>query len=312
MKQETDSGSRTRLRYVQFLRLLKAAAADWWNDRAMSLGAAIAFFTVFSLAPILLAAIAVAGLAFGREAAQGALVSELGGLVGDDGAATIEAMIASASDVGSGVVGTAVGITTFLLVATGAVVELQDDLNIIWKVKPAETYGVMDFLRTRLLSLGFILGIGFLLLVSLIIDAGLSSFGSYLEAEFSGAAVILGALNSLVSFAVAVLLFGMIFKILPAVDLTWRDVAIGAVVTALLFTVGKFLIGVYLGRSNVASSYGAAASLITILLWVYYSSLILLFGAEFTKVFANAYGSHAGRGGSEEHPSTPVREETQR
>jgi membrane protein len=304
MKQEAGSGPRNRLTAAQFLRLLKAAAVGWWNDRAMSLGAAIAFFTVFSLAPILLAAIAVAGLAFGREAAQGALVSELAALVGDNGAATIEAMIASASDVGSGVVGTAIGITTFLLVATGAVVELQDDLNIIWKAKPADTYGVVDFLRTRLLSMAFILGIGFILLVSLIIDAGLSSFGNYLEAAFSGAAVVLSALNSLFSFAVAVLLFAMIFKILPAEDLTWRDVAVGAVVTALLFTAGKLLIGFYLGRSDLASSYGAAASLITILLWIYYSSLILLFGAEFTKVFANAYGSHAGRKGAspEEHP----------
>jgi membrane protein len=279
----------------EFWQLTKTAAKGWWDDRAMSLGAAIAFFTIFSLAPILLAAIAVAGLAFGREAAQGALVSELGTFTGKEGGAAIEAMIVSASDVGSGVVGTIIGIATFLVVATGAVVELQDDLNLIWKAKPPESYGVIDFLRTRFLSIAFILGIGFLLLVSLIIDAGLSSFGGYLEAAFSGAALILSALNSIVSFGVAVLLFGMIFKILPAVDLTWRDVAIGAVVTALLFTVGKVLIGFYLGQSNVASSYGAAGSMITILLWVYYSSLILLFGAEFTKAFAESHGSRAGR-----------------
>ncbi len=261
----------------------------------MSLGAAIAFFTTFSLAPVLLAAIAVAGLAFGREAAQGAIVSELGSLVGQKGASTIEGMIATAGDLGSGALGTVVGIATFLLAATGAIVELQDDLNIIWKAKALETHGVADFLRSRLVSIAFILGVGFLLLVSLVVDAGLSAFGSYLEAEFSGAAMILGVLNSVVSFGVAVLFFAMIFRLLPAVDLTWRDVGMGAMVTALLFTAGKFLIGSYLGQSNVASGYGAASSVVTLLLWVYYSALILLFGAEFTKAFAADHGSAAGR-----------------
>src|SRR5215212_5536239 len=158
-------------------RLLKAAFMGWWNDRAMSLGASIAFFTVFSLAPILLASIAVAGLAFGREAAQGALVGELSGLVGKEAGVAIEAMIASASNVGSGIVGTTVGIATFLFLATGAIVELQDDLNIIWKVQSPGSYGVMDFIRTRLLSLSLVTGIGFLLLVSLVVDTALSALG---------------------------------------------------------------------------------------------------------------------------------------
>ena len=272
-------------------RLLKVALAGWWNDRAMSLGASIAFFTVFSLAPMLLAAIAVAGLAFGREAAQGAIVGELGGLIGTNEASALEAMIASASNVGSGIVGTTIGIVTFLLLVTGAVVELQDDLNIIWKAKPPASYGVMSFVRTRLVSFALVLGIGFLLLVSLVIDTGLTAVGHYLEANFSGATIILRFLNNLVSFAVAAVLFAMIFKILPAVDITWNDVFTGALVTALLFTFGKFLIGYYLGKSNVASSYGAAASIITILLWIYYSSLILLFGAEFTKAYAESRGS---------------------
>ena len=275
-------------------RLLKAAFDGWWADRAMSLGASIAFFTVFSLAPMLLAAIAVAGLVFGREAAQGAIVAELGGLVGETGAKAIEAMIASASNIGSGVIGTMVGIITFVLVSTGAFVELQDDLNLIWKVKPRESSGVTVFLRTRILSLALVVGIGFLLLVSLILDAGLTALGSYLEAGFSGASVILQILNSAAAFAVAVLLFAMIFKILPDVDLTWRDVGTGAVITGVLFTVGKFLIGLYLGMSTIASSFGAAASIITILLWVYYSSLIQLYGSEFTKVYAGSHGSRAG------------------
>ena len=180
--------------------LFKVAFAGWWNDRAMSLGASIAFFTVFSLAPMLLAAIAVAGLAFGREAAQGAIVAELGGMIGNNEASALEAMIASASNVGSGIVGMTIGIFTFLLLVTGAVVELQDDLNIIWKAKPPASYGVMSFVRTRLISLALVLGIGFLLLVSLVIDTGLTAIGSYLEANFSGATIILRFLNSLVAF----------------------------------------------------------------------------------------------------------------
>lgn len=275
--------------------LLKAAFAGWWNDRAMSLGASIAFFTVFSLAPMLLAAIAVAGLAFGREAAQGAIVAELGGLIGTNEASFLETMIASAGNVGSGIIGTSVGIVTFLLLVTGAVVELQDDLNIIWKAKPPASYGVLSFVKTRLVSFALVLGIGFLLLVSLVIDTGLTALGSYLEASFSGSTIILRFLNSLVSFAVATVLFAMMFKLLPAVEIQWSDVWTGSLVTALLFTLGKFLIGYYLGKSNVASSYGAAASIITILLWIYYSSLILLFGAEFTKVYAESRGSRRGK-----------------
>ena len=285
----------------EFWRLTKAAASAWWEDRAMSLGAAIAFFTAFSLAPILFAAIAVAGLAFGRDEARGALVSEFGTLVGDKGAATVETMIASAGNVGSGVFGTMVGTVTFLLIATGAIVELQDDLNIIWKARFPEYGGLHGFIRARLLSLVLVLGFGFLLLVSLVIDAGLSALGAYLEAAFSGTAMILAILNSVVAFGIAVLLFAMIFKILPQVELTWRDVAMGAVVTGVLFTVGKFLIGWYLGRSNLASGYGAAASLITIMLWIYYSSLILLFGAEFTKAFAESRGSRRKNAGAAAH-----------
>jgi membrane protein len=259
----------------------------------MSLGASIAFFTVFSLAPMLLAVVAVAGLAFGREAAQGAIVAELGGLLGQGTAQTIEALIVSAAKVRSGIVGTVIGVTTFLVLITGAIIELQDDLNIIWKVERTKSYGVHDFVRVRLLSLALVLGFGFLLLVSLIIDAGLTALGAYLESGFSGAATILQILNGVVGFAIAVLLFAMIFKILPDVPLTLRDVWMGALVTGALFTGGKVLIGWYLGTSQVASSYGAAASLVTILLWIYYSSLILLFGAEFTKAYAESRGSHA-------------------
>ncbi|HZH09079.1 MAG TPA: YihY/virulence factor BrkB family protein [Microvirga sp.] len=273
---------------------MRAAFEGWWNDRAMSLGASIAFFTVFSLAPMLLTAIAVAGLAFGREAAQGAIVRELGGMIGTNEASALETMIASAGNVGSGIIGTTVGVVTFLLLVSGAVVELQDNLNIIWKAKPPEGSGLLNFLRTRLVSFALVLGIGFLLLVSLIIDAGLSAVSAYIEPLFSGATVILHFLNSLISFVISVLLFAMIFKLLPNVDITWGDVWTGSLVTGLLFTIGKFLIGYYLGTSNIATGYGAAASIITMLLWIYYSSLILLFGAEFTKVYAERRGSRSG------------------
>jgi membrane protein len=273
--------------------LFRTALAGWWTDRAMSLGAAIAFFTVFSLAPMLLVAIGVAGLAFGREAAQGAVVQELGGLIGGQTGEALEQMIASAGQFEAGVIGIAVGITTFLFLVTGAIIELQDDLNIIWKVTPPANYGVAEFIRTRILSLTLIVGFGFLLMVSLLLDAGLTRLGAYLEAGFSGASVILRTLNSAVAFAIATLLFAMIFKILPAVELTWRDVWMGATVTAILFTAGKFAIGYYIGKSGVASAYGAAGSIVTILLWIYYSSLILLFGAEFTKAYAETRGSRA-------------------
>lgn len=262
--------------------LARTAAAGWWNDRAMSLGAAISFFTLFSLAPMLLAVISAAGLVYGQEAAQGAIVGELGGLLGEE--------VASARDFGSGVVGTIVGVVLFLVLTTSAFVEIQDDLNVIWKVQPAST-GLMGLVRTRLLSLSVVAGIGFLLLVSLVIDAGVTAMGAYLEARVSGVLALVQIINGTASFLFATLLFAMIFKILPAVDLAWRDVWTGVIVTGVMFTAGKVLIGLYIGRSGVPSAYGAAASVITIILWIYYSSLILLFGAEFTKAYAETHGS---------------------
>lgn len=270
--------------------LMRTAATGWWNDRAMSMGAAFSFFTVFSLAPMLLAAISVAGLAFGRDAARGAVVGELGGLLGDEAAQALEAMIASASDFGSGVIGTAVGLGTFLVLATGAVVELQDNLNIIWKV-PSSSGGVFALLRTRVLSLAFVVGIGLLLLVSLLVDAALAAAVTHFGPSISGEAAVLALLNNAIGLLFAVGLFAMVFKVLPAVNLAWSDVWLGALVTGLLFTLGKVLIGLYIGRSGIASSYGAAASVITLLLWIYYSSLILFFGAEFTKAYAESQGS---------------------
>ena len=274
--------------------LLKTALAGWWNDRALSLGAAISFYTLFSMAPVLLIVVSVAGLIYGREAAQGAIVAEIGGVIGAEAAAAIEAMIASASDFGSSILGTVIGFATFLFLATGALVELQDDLNIIWKAPPPERSGVITLVRTRLLSLALVVAIGFVLLVSLIIDAGLSALTGYVANALPGSEAIVFTLNFAFSLGVASLLFALIFKVLPDVPIAWRDVLVGAILTGLLFALGKFLIGLYIGRSGVASSYGAAASLVTILLWVYYSSQILLFGAEFTKAYADHRARRTG------------------
>lgn len=300
--------------HVSMLHVAQTAATNWWSDRAMSMGASIAYFAIFSLAPMLLVVIGVAGLAFGTEAAQGAIVGQFSSFIGEKAAEAIEAMVKGATQFGSGVVGTSIGVASFLLVSTGMLVELQDDLNIIWKVRRARRSTVMQFLRTRLVSLAMMLVVGFLLLVFLLIDASLSAVGSYLEQLYSGAGVLLHMLNNLMSITAATVLFAMMFKILPDVDIDWRDVWTGALVTALLFTVGKFLIALYLGRGAIASSYGAAGSVVTILLWVYYSSLILLFGAEFTKAHADsrkvrdsaaaAPPSGRGRDRSRQNPAT--------
>jgi membrane protein len=270
--------------------LLRDAAVNWWNDRAMSLGASIAYYTIFSLAPMLLAVIAVAGLAFGHEAAQGALFQQMEGLLGPKAAEAIRNMLASARNIGSGIVGTLVGATMFLVLVTGALVEIQDSLNIIFKAKPQARSGLLTFLRTRLMSFALLLALGFLLLVSLVVDAGLAAVGDYLAGAFPGARALLHVVNFLVSLGVTTALFALMYRLLPDVDLAWRDVLVGGCVTALLFAVGKFAIGFYLGKSDLDSTYGAAASVITILLWIYYSAQILLFGAEFTRAWAAAHG----------------------
>jgi membrane protein len=260
------------------------------------MGAAIAYYTLFSLAPVLLVIIAVAGLVFGPDAARGAIVGELGGLIGEHGASALEELIKSASQFGSGIVSTIVGIVSFLLLATGALVELQDNLNQIWKVRPAARSTMMTFIRSRLLSLALVVAFGFLLMVSLAVDAALSAIGAYLGGFFPGLPLLLYLVNFVLSLGVTAALFALIFKMLPDVDIAWRDVIAGAVLTAVLFAGGKLLIGLYIGKSGVASAYGAAASIIVILLWVYYSAQIVLFGAEFTKAFAERHGSRRDAG----------------
>jgi membrane protein len=282
-----------------YIRLAKAAATAWWSDRAMSMGASIAFFATSSLAPMLLLVISISGLVLGEEAARGAIVREIGGLVGQDRAAVLEQMVQSASDTGSGIVGTIVGIVTVLILSTGALVELQDSLNVVWRAKPPpERSGILNFLRTRLLSFAMILTIGFLLLVSLVFDAAVGALGR-MFGDLIGAAVLLAVLNLLLALAMTFALVAFIFKFLPDTSVAWRDVWFGALVTSVLFAIGKFAIGAYIGSSGLASTYGAAASLIAVLLWIYYSSLIVLFGAELTRVHAEMEGRHVNAPDSE-------------
>ena len=273
--------------------LLKATAFEWLDDQAPTLGAALAYYTVFSLAPLLIISIALAGLVFGTEAAQGQIFDQLRGLLGDASGKAMQEIVQSASaEPKTGVVATVIGFLTLLFGASGVFGQLQASLNIIWGVQPKPGRGILGIIRDRSLSFGFILVVGFLLLVSLLLTAGIAFVGKQFGAMVPGTEALIQILNSILSLAVITLLFGMMFKILPDANIAWRDVWIGAFITALLFTLGKFALGFYLGRSGVASSYGAAGSLIVLLVWVYYSSQIVFFGAEFTQVYANRFGSH--------------------
>jgi membrane protein len=271
--------------------LLKESFKEWKDDDALQLGAALAYYTIFSLAPMLLIAISVAGLVWGREAAQGEIVRQIDQLVGKQGAAAIQTMLANAHRSGSGVLGTVIGLITILFGATGVFAQLQSSLNQIWDVEAKPGQGIWSFLRTRILSFGMVLGIGFLLLVSLVASAAIAALDNYASGLFPGAEVLIGIVSAVLGLALITLLFAMIFKFLPDVKIGWRDVWIGAAVTSLLFLIGKVLIGLYLGNSSVASTYGAAGSLVILLLWIYYSTQILFFGAELTQVYAARYGS---------------------
>lgn len=282
------------MRIARIRSILSSTIAGWWADRCLSMGASIAFYTLFALAPMLLTAVAVAGLVFDRDAAQGALVSEFEGLVGASGASALEMMLANAWNTKAGVSAMIIGGSTFLVLMTGAFVELQDSLNLIWKAKPPRNWG-LALIRARLVSLAFVLGIGFLLLVSLAIDAALAALGDRLGDALPGWSTLLLVFNTALALAISTLLFATIFKILPDAPVAWRDAWIGGLVTGLMFTLGKFLIGLYIGQSGIASAYGAAASVVTILLWIYYSSQIVLFGAELTKAYAQAATSAPGR-----------------
>lgn len=271
-------------------KMLKDTVLSFIDDEALSKGAAIAFYTVTSIGPVLLIVVAITGLAFGHDAAQNAISTQLNGLMGQQTAEVIQTAIASAAGKSSGIVATIIGIATLIATTTGVFGEMQSALNSIWKAKSHATT-VSRLIRARAASLGLVAALGFLLIVSLAVSAGLTAFGNYLDAIVPTGKLILPLLNFVVSLALLAVLFASIYKVLPDRRLEWRDVIIGAVVTSVLFTVGKSLIGWYLGSSAVASSYGAAGGLIVLLLWVYYSVQIFLLGAEFTKIFANLHGS---------------------
>jgi membrane protein len=271
--------------------LAKETVTRWTEDKASALAAALAYYSLFSLAPLVLIAVAVAGLVFGHQAAEGQLYTQLAGLIGDAGAKAVQTIVANMHQQGGGVLATIVGIATLLFGASGVFVQLQDSMNTIWKARPPTTNGIVEFLRVRLVSFSMVLGIGFLLLVSLVLSAILAAIGDYLGLFLPGGAAVGQALNATVSLVVVTVLFAMIYKLLPDTPVAWRDVWVGALLTSFLFTVGKFAIGVYLGKASVASSYGAAGSVVILLLWVYYSSLILYLGAEFTHVYSMRHGS---------------------
>ncbi len=275
--------------------LLKDTFREWREDGANRLAAALAYYTTFSLAPLLVLIIAIAGLAGGREAAQTQTMAQVEDLLGAEGRDFVQGMIESASRPSTGWMATFIGAVTLLFGALGVFGELQNSLNTIWEVKPKPAKGVLDGIRRfvfrRLLSFTMVLGIGFLLLASLVVSAGVSAFGEYIGTRWPMADFWLGLMNFTVSFLVITLLFGMIFKFLPEIKIAWKDVWLGAAVTSVLFSLGKFLIGLYLGRSEVGNTFGAAGSLAILLIWIYYSAQILFFGAEFTQVYANRYGS---------------------
>jgi len=276
------------------LEILKQTYAEWSRDNCMRLGAALAYYTIFSLAPILVIVIAVAGFAFGDRAAEGEIVTQLTGLLGEEGAAGVQGMIKNASQAETGLVATLVGVVTLLIGATSVFTELHAALNDVWNVPPPENWRWWDLVRARVSGFTIILGIGFLLLVSLVISATLAGLNTRIGNLFPGAPLLFQLLNFVISFGVVTLLFAMIFKILPDLEIRWGDVWVGAAFTSLLFGVGKLAIGFYLGFAGAGSVYGAAGSLVIVLLWVFYSSQLLFFGAEFTQVWARKRGSLAG------------------
>ena len=274
--------------------LIKDSAVKWDEDKVPRLAAALSYYTVFAMAPILVIVIAVAGLVFGQEAAQGQIVGQLDGLVGHEGAVAIQDILKNSRQEDAGVAAMILGTVTLLVGATGVLVELQDALNTVWGVTPKPGRGIMGMLKDRFLSFTMILGIGFILLVSLVMSAALTAVSHYLERFLPSLdyVYLLQGANIILSFIVTTVLLAMIYRVLPDAKIAWRDVWIGAGISALLFGIGKFLIGLYLGQSSISTTYGAAGSLAILFVWVYYSSMILLLGAEFTQVYANRFGKH--------------------
>jgi membrane protein len=287
-------------------KMLKDAVLSFIEDEALTRGAAIAFYTVISVAPVLLIVVAIAGLVFGRDAAQNAITAQFSDLMGQQTAEVLQSAIASAAGKSSSIIATIIGVATLIATASGVFGEMQAALNSIWKAKPQATT-VSRLIGARAISLGLVAALGFLLIVSLVISAGLTAFGNYLDTVLPMGKLVLPALNFVVSVVLLAILFGAIYKVLPDRSLQWNDVIIGALITSVLFNIGKSLIAWYIGSSAIASSYGAAGGLIVLLLWVYYSAQIFLFGSEFTKTYANQRGSKKGKPVSTSLPTRHVR-----
>jgi membrane protein len=277
----------------QVWRMLKSAFQAWNQDNASRLAAALAYYTIFSIAPLLILVIAIAGFFFDSSAARDQLMGQIQSLVGDNGAEFLRTALDNANRPGqnSGWIATIVSIVLLLVGSTGVLVQLQTALNEVWDVQADPERGLGNIVRKRLLSLGMILAIGFLLLVSLVISSVIAGFSAYFNSLAPGLDSLIQILNFAVAFGITTLLFALVFKYVPDVIITWGDVWFGAIVTALLFSIGKFVIGLYLGNSGFASSYGAAGSVIILLVWIFYSAQILFFGAEITQIFAQRFGS---------------------
>ena len=271
--------------------LLKETAKEWQEDKSSRLAAGLAYYTIFSLTPLIIIVIAIAGAVFGEEAARGEIVGQIQGLVGTEGAKVIETAIENANQPDLSSIASVISIIILLFGASGVFAQLQDALNTIWEVQPKPGKSIFNFIRKRFLSFSAVLGIGFLLLVSLVVSATLSALNNYLGSLVPGINFLWQILNLMISFGVITLMFALIYKYLPDAKIRWSDVWTGAIITSILFTIGKFLLGLYLGRGSLGSTYGAAGSLVVLLAWVYYSAQILFFGAEFTKVYARRYGS---------------------
>jgi membrane protein len=269
-----------------------ATVTEWIDDRASSKGAALAFYTLFSMAPILVLAVAVAGYFFGAEAAEGELVTQLRGLLGENGAEAAQAMLAASRDKDAGMIATIVATLLLIVGATTVFAELKVSLDEVWEVQSQEKEsGLWSLIRTRLMSFGIVLVLGFLLMVSLIVSAILSVLQQYAGGLWGFSTELFSVISWIFSFCVIAFLFAVIYKMLPSIPLSWHDVWIGSIATAGLFILGKYLIGLYLGNSGVTSGFGAAGSVIALMLWVYYSASIFFLGAEFTRIYAQRFGS---------------------
>ena len=273
------------------VRMFRSALRAWWDDDAPRLGASLAYYTLFAIAPILLVATAIAGMVFGAEAVRGEIVGQLDQLIGREGARAVQSLLEGASQRRTGIVATVFGSIAFVVAATGAFLELQGALNTIWRVKPNPGTNLKVFLIDRVRSFGLVVAIGFLLMVSLAVTAALAALNGWLAQYAPAVPLLWSAVSMFVSLMVTTGLFALLFRFLPDVHLGWRDVMTGALATAVLFTIGQQLIGLYLGQSSMASTYGAAGSVMILLLWVYYSCQIVLFGAEFTRVYAQRHGT---------------------